>query len=83
VPAFLVGSRFPHLDVDVALGRAEHSMPGLPDPQLVARRLHRAEVVALIIGIVDSDQDVDDRLGGETGHPGGADLLDAPGEIAQ
>ncbi len=57
-------------------------MPSFSDSQLVAGRLQGVEVAAVVVGIVDCDQDVDDRLGGETGNGGGADVLDAPGDVA-
>ena len=55
-------------------------MAGLAHPQLVTDGLEGRAIDLLIGRVVDLDQDVDDRLGGQTRDRGGADVLDAPNQ---
>jgi hypothetical protein len=54
----------PNVHVDVPFGCAEHPMPWLSYPQLVADRLERGHSDGRIVRIGHRDEYVDDRLRG-------------------
>ena len=83
VSAVVVRSGLPDMNVDVTLRSSKHAVPGIPDAQFVARPLHGGEVAALIIGIIDCNHTVNERLGRETGNRRGAHMLNAPGDFAE
>src|SRR5688500_5937962 len=67
----------PQVHMYIMLRSAEHSMLVLDDPRHITSGVELLQERSIVVGIVDRDHDVDDRLRGEAGDSRRADVLDA------
>jgi len=62
--------------VNITLWRSDESMSGFTNTQLITDSQKLVEVVLFGSDVIDTYNDVDDRLGGQSWDGGGADVFD-------